>query len=69
MENKMSEVEQEVEQKIEEEVEEEIEIMEFSLYGEEIDELIGKLQKLKQTKESIDFDIDEENSLTINYLE
>ncbi|MFH1365169.1 MAG: hypothetical protein ABIH28_01125 [archaeon] len=65
----MSEVEQEVEQKIEEEVEEEIEIMEFSLYGEEIDELIGKLQKLKQTKESIDFDIDEENSLTINYLE
>jgi len=53
----------------EEEMEKDVEIMEFSLYEEEIDELIKKLQELKQTKESIDFDIDEENSLTINYME
>jgi len=52
-----------------EDEETEVEVMEFSLYEEEIDELIEKLQELKQTKEKIDFDIDEENSLTINYLE
>jgi hypothetical protein len=46
-----------------------VEAMEFSLYEEEIDELIKKLQELKKTKDSIDFDIDEENSLTINYTE
>lgn len=47
----------------------EVEVMEFSLYEEEIDELIEKLQELKQTKESIDFDIDEENALKIDYVE
>jgi hypothetical protein len=49
--------------------EQDVEVMEFSLYEEEIDEFIKKLQELKKTKDSIDFDIDEENSLTINYTE
>jgi hypothetical protein len=47
----------------------EVELMEFALYGEEIDELIKKLQELKETKDSIDFDIDEENAIKINYME
>lgn len=49
--------------------EREIDVMEFALYAEEIDELIQKLQELKQTKDSIEFDIDDENELKINYLE
>jgi len=45
----------------------EVEVLEFSLDEEEIDELVGKLQELKQTKQSVSFDIDEENELKINY--
>ena len=45
----------------------ETEVMEFSLIEEEIDELIAKLQLLKESKESISFDIDDENELVINY--
>jgi len=45
----------------------ETEVMEFSLIEEEIDELIAKLQLLKESKESISFDIDDENELVIHY--
>lgn len=45
----------------------EVEVWEFSLDSEEIDELIGKLQELKNTKTSFSFDIDEENELQINF--
>ncbi|MFC1710861.1 hypothetical protein ACFLZJ_01760 [Nanoarchaeota archaeon] len=48
---------------------EEIELWEFSLDEEEIDELIGELQKLKQTKTKVSFDIDEDNELLIHYEE
>ncbi len=49
--------------------ESEVEVMEFALYEEEIDELIEKLQELKKTRDSIEFDIDEVNELKINYIE
>ena len=44
-----------------------VEILEFSLDEEEIDELILKLNDLKQTKANISFDIDGENELLIHY--
>lgn len=46
---------------------EDVEIWEFSLDEEEIDELISKLNNLKQTKSEISFDIDGENELLIHY--
>tara|TARA_Y100000294_G_C8267140_1_gene221282 strand:- start:69 stop:263 length:195 start_codon:yes stop_codon:yes gene_type:complete len=51
------------------EEEKDVEVMEFELNEEEIDELITKLQLLKETKEQINFDIDDENSFLINYIE
>lgn len=45
----------------------EVNVMEFSLFEEEIDELIEKLQELKTTKGQIEFELDEENELVINY--
>jgi len=65
MENKVSEEEKDMD----EEEGTEVEIMEFALYQDEIDDLIEKLQELKKTKDSFEFDIDEENALKINYLE
>ena len=53
----------------ENEEEKETELLEFSLYEDEINELIAKLVELKQTKTSIDFEIDEENDLRMNYEE
>ena len=47
----------------------EVEVFEFALYSDEIDDLIENLQKLKNTKDSFEFDIDEENALKVNYLE
>lgn len=44
-----------------------VNVWEFSLCDEEIDEMIAKLQELKNTKTSFSFDIDEENELQINY--
>ena len=44
-----------------------VEIMEFELDEGEINELIAKLQLLKETKEQINFDIDDENSFLINF--
>ena len=45
----------------------ETEVMEFSLIEEEIDELIAKLQLLKESKESVSFDVDDENEFVIHY--
>jgi|TARA_B100001971_G_C17718059_1_gene299812 hypothetical protein len=49
------------------EEEKDVEVMEFELGEEEIDELITKLQLLKETKEQINFDIDDENSFIVHY--
>jgi hypothetical protein len=46
---------------------EEVEVWEFSLCDDEIDELIEKLTKLKETKNEISFEIDDENELLIKY--
>lgn len=46
-----------------------VEVWEFSLDEEEIDELIGKLKVLKETKTQFQFDIDEDNELLIHYEE
>jgi hypothetical protein len=49
--------------------ERDVEIFEFGLDGEEIDELIEKLEILKKSKASVTFDIDEENEFIIHYDE
>ncbi|MBU0893813.1 MAG: hypothetical protein KKF48_03860 [Nanoarchaeota archaeon] len=46
---------------------EDVEVLEFGLDDEEIDELIEKLNNLKKTKESFEFDIDGNNELLIKY--
>ncbi len=46
-----------------------VDVWEFSLDGEEIDELIEELRKLKETKQDVQFDIDETNELLIHYEE
>lgn len=46
---------------------EEVDVTEISLDKEEINELIDKLQELKQTKQSISFNIDEDNEFLIHY--
>ncbi len=54
-----------------EEVEEEVETeeMEFSLTEDEINEWINELTRLKEDKEFILLEVDEENTLKINYQE
>lgn len=47
----------------------ETEEMEFSLTESEIDEWINELTRLKEDKEFILLEIDEENALKINYQE
>lgn len=47
----------------------ETEETEFSLTDEEIDEWISELTRLKEDKEFILLEMDEENSLKINYQE
>ena len=47
----------------------EVELWEFALDEVEIDELIEKLQELKQTKKQVTFDVDEANELVIHYQE
>lgn len=44
-----------------------VEILEFALGDEEINELISKLNELKQTKKSFEFEIDDENELLIHH--
>jgi len=45
----------------------EVEVMEFSLMDEEIDELIAKLKLLKDTKEHVHFDVDDDNEFIIRH--
>jgi len=54
---------------IEVEIEGEGEVLEFALNETEINELIKKLQELKQTKSSFNFDINEENELIIHHAD
>lgn len=51
----------------EEEQEVDVDVMEISLTEDEIDELILKLDDLKETKQHIHFEIDDENEMIINY--
>ena len=51
------------------EVETEIDVLEFGLDDEEINELMENLRKLKETKTSFNFEVDDENELLINYEE
>jgi len=44
-----------------------VEVLEFSLTEEEIDDLILKLDELKETKTEVQFEVDEENELLIHY--
>jgi hypothetical protein len=45
----------------------EIEVWEFSLDNGDIDDMIVELNKLKETKESFSFDIDEDNELLVHH--
>ncbi len=47
----------------------EVEVTEISLSDIEIQEWIAKLQLLKESKEPINLEIDEDNELLINYEE
>ena len=46
----------------------EVEVWEFSLTGEEIDELIEKLNVLKQLKTQVSYDLDDEHEFLISYI-
>lgn len=46
---------------------EEIEVTEISLNEEDIDELMGMLKELKQTKTEVTFEVDDENEFLIKY--
>ena len=52
---------------LEDEEEQEINVFEFGLTSEEIDELIGELNTLKESKQSVSFTIDEDNDLLIHH--
>jgi hypothetical protein len=60
---------EEVEEDVEVEEEVETEEMEFSLGASEINEWINELTRLKEDKGSVDLEVDEENSLRINFEE
>lgn len=51
----------------EEEFERDVELMEFVLNDEDIDELIEKLQKLKENQTSFYFEVDDENEFLVHY--
>lgn len=44
------------------------EVIEFTLTEKQIDELIKKLKLLKENKDHLHFDIDEENQLLISHI-
>ena len=52
---------------LEDEEEKEINVFEFGLTYEEIDVLIGELNTLKESKQSVSFTIDEDNDLLIHH--
>ena len=45
-----------------------VEVLEFGLSEEEINELIEKLNHLKQSKTEVSFEVDDENEFVIKYL-
>ncbi|MCA9488135.1 MAG: hypothetical protein KC516_04205 [Nanoarchaeota archaeon] len=47
----------------------EVEVWEFSLSNSEIVNFITKLNELRVTKESVSFDVDDENEILIHYME
>jgi len=49
------------------EEERDVELMEFALNDEDIDELIEKLQKLKENKTGFHFEVDDENEFVVYY--
>jgi len=51
----------------EEEIERDVDSIEFSLNNEEINELISKLNQLKETKANFLFEIDDKNEFIIHY--
>lgn len=51
----------------EEETERDVELMEFALNDEDIDELIEKLQKLKENQTSFNFEVDDENEFLVHH--
>ncbi len=55
----------------EEEVEEEkeVDVIEVSFNEDEINEWISKLEELRESKDSVQLEIDEDNDLKINYSE
>ncbi|HIE15078.1 TPA: hypothetical protein EYP70_07385 [Candidatus Bathyarchaeota archaeon] len=53
----------------EQEVERDVEVTEISLSDDEIEEWITKLQLLRESKEPISLEIDDENELAVNYEE
>lgn len=46
-----------------------VEVWEFSLSAKEIVELIGKLNELRVTKESVTFEVNEDNEILIHYVD
>ena len=60
-------MEQNQEQETEQEIETEVESMEILLNSEEIDELIGKLNELKQNKQPVHFEINDKNEMIIHF--
>lgn len=53
---------------MEDEMEEvDVEVLEFSLNDDGIDELMGKLNELRDSKQAFDFDIDDEHSISVSY--
>ena len=58
-----------VEAKMTEENFEEVDVLEFSLTHDEIEDLAKQLHELMETKRSFEFDIDDKNTLIINYEE
>ena len=57
------------EEEFDEDEEIEVEVLEFAIGDEEIDELITKLNELKKTKTSFEFEIDEDTDLLIHHEE
>jgi len=55
--------------KMEENEKDEVDVLEFELDRDGIEELMGKLNELMETKGHIGFSIDEDNDLLIHYSE
>jgi len=47
----------------------EVDVLEFGLDDLDIEDLIAKLLELRETKQQVEFDLDDENKFVINYIE